>query len=211
MERLSEPSNQVEPTADGARPLLVVTMGLPATGKTSLARELARRLGLVHLSSDVVRKELAGLAPNARRRDDFGTGLYDPSMTRRTYEALRRRAATHLRRGRSVVLDATFGRVEERAAIRRLAARAGARVVFLVCQADEATIGARLAARVRDPDTASDARPELWEALRSAFTDPMEVPGAISVDMTEPLARVTDRVVAILCERHAPSASPSGS
>ena len=42
-------------------PRLVVTMGLPASGKTTLARALAGRLALVHLSSDVVRKHLAGM------------------------------------------------------------------------------------------------------------------------------------------------------
>ena len=49
------------------RPLLVVTMGLPATGKTTLARALAGQLGLVHLSSDVVRKQLAGLRATEHR------------------------------------------------------------------------------------------------------------------------------------------------
>jgi aminoglycoside phosphotransferase family enzyme len=37
-----------------ARPTLVVTLGLPASGKTRLARELAGHLGLVHLSSDIL-------------------------------------------------------------------------------------------------------------------------------------------------------------
>ena len=44
-------------------PLLALVMGLPASGKTTLAQALVGRLGLVHISSDVVRKELAHLAP----------------------------------------------------------------------------------------------------------------------------------------------------
>jgi hypothetical protein len=82
-----------------------------------------------------------------------------------------------LRRGRSVVLDATYGQPAERVALRRLAARYGARPVLLHCQADEATLRARLAAREDDPTTISDARLPLWPALRAAFAppDPREV------------------------------------
>ena len=50
-------------------------MGLPASGKTTLAQALVGRLGLVHISSDVVRKELAHLAPGEPRREAFGEGL----------------------------------------------------------------------------------------------------------------------------------------
>jgi hypothetical protein len=101
---------------------VVVTMGLPASGKTTLAKGLARNLGLVHLSSDVMRKKLAGLNPTERRREAFGQGIYGASLTRRTYAALRYRAAQWLRRGYSVVVDATFGQAAERAAIQRVAA-----------------------------------------------------------------------------------------
>jgi uncharacterized protein len=149
-------------------PALIVTMGLPASGKTSLARALASRLGLVHLSSDLLRKELAGRRPTEHRREAFGAGLYAAAATRRTYATLRRRAAHWLGRGRSVVLDATYGRAAERAAVRRLATRLGARLVVFHCRADDATIRARLRARERDPLAVSDARPDLWPALRAA-------------------------------------------
>jgi uncharacterized protein len=100
------------------RPLLVVSMGLPATGKTTLARALAGQLGLVHLSSDVVRKELAGLRATEHRCEGFERGLYSRASSARTYAALRRRAARYLRRGQSVVLDATYGQPRERRAVR---------------------------------------------------------------------------------------------
>jgi uncharacterized protein len=169
------------------QPTLVMVLGAPATGKTTLAHALASRLGLVHLSSDRVRKELAGHCPTERRREAFGQGLYSAARTRRTYAALRRRAAHWLDRDRSVVLDATFGQAAERAAIRRLAARHGARLLVLHCRADDATIRARLAAREHDPLTVSDARLELWPALRRVYTPPDEIPGVVEIDMTAPL------------------------
>jgi aminoglycoside phosphotransferase family enzyme/predicted kinase len=178
------------------QPTLLLVVGASATGKTSLARALAGRLGLIHLSSDLVRKELAGHRPTDRRRDSFGKGLYSAARTRRTYAALRRRAAHWLDRGRSVVLDATFGQAAERAAIRRLAARRGVRLIVLHCQADDATIRARLAAREHDPLTASDARLELWPALRRAYTPPDEIPGVVAIDMTAPLDAALARALA---------------
>ena len=186
------------PPGEHSKPLLVLAMGLPASGKTSLARALAGRLGLVHLSSDVVRKELAGLRPRDRAGGAFGEGLYDPAMTRRTYAALRRRAARWLRNGHSVVLDATFGSVAERAAARRLAERTGARLVIFVCTADEATTLARLRAREDDPTIESDARLAQWSALRAAFVPPDELPEAVTIDTTASLKDAAEQALAAL-------------
>ncbi|MDQ6673579.1 MAG: AAA family ATPase [Chloroflexota bacterium] len=168
-------------------PTLIVTLGLPASGKSTLAEGLAGRLGLVHVSSDLVRKELAGVHPREHLADGFGEGAYSPSRTRRTYAALRRRAARWLRRGRSVVLDATFGQPQERAAIRRLAARANARLVVLHCTATEDSLRDRLAARSDGTKTgASDARLDLWPALKAAFSEPTELAGVQTLDTSKP-------------------------
>jgi uncharacterized protein len=163
-------------------PRLFVTMGLPASGKSTLAEGLARRLGLVHLSSDRVRKELARLPPTEHHREGFAQGLYSQAMTRRTYAVLHRRAARWLRQGHSVVLDATYGQPRERASVRRLAERAGARLLMFLCRADEALLRRRLVARETASTTASDARLELWPALRAAFAEPTEAPDSVAID-----------------------------
>lgn len=190
-------------TQDATRPLLLVTMGLPATGKTTLAQALAGRLGLVHLSSDVIRKRLVGARPTSHHTEPFGRGLYSRSMTRRTYAVLLRRAARWLRRRQSVVLDATFGQPVDRAAVRQLARRTGARLVVLQCQADESVITRRLAARANDTRSTSDARLELWPALRAAFVEPDEVPDALHVDTSSAVEQVISDLVRII--RIAPS------
>jgi aminoglycoside phosphotransferase family enzyme/predicted kinase len=177
------------------RPILVVTMGLPASGKTTLARGLASRLGLVHLSSDVTRKQLAGVRATFHARDGFGSGIYSRGMSRRTYAVLRRKAARWLRRGQSVVLDATYGQPSERAALRQLARRAGARLYVITCRADEALLQSRLAARLTDSHVTSDARPELWPALRAAFVEPTETPVAFEADATRPPAALVDQIL----------------
>jgi aminoglycoside phosphotransferase family enzyme/predicted kinase len=176
-------------------PFLVVMMGLPASGKTTLARALAGRLGLVHLSSDVQRKRLAGVRPTAHEYVPFGKGLYSRSMTRRTYAALKRNAARWLRREQSVVIDATCGQPADRAMFRQLARRLGARFVIVWCHADETVLQARLTTRPRDPNSTSDARVDLWPALRSAFSQPAESPEVLVVDTTQPLSATLDAVL----------------
>ena len=47
------------------------------SGKSTLAAELSRRSGLPHLSSDHVRKELAGMSPDTRGPPE----LYTPEFT----------------------------------------------------------------------------------------------------------------------------------
>jgi aminoglycoside phosphotransferase family enzyme/predicted kinase len=191
------------------RPLLIVTMGLPASGKTTLAHGLAIRLGLVHLSSDVARKHMVGLRPTMHRSEPFERGMYTRAMTRRTYAVLRRKAARWLRRGHSIVLDATYGQTSERAAVRQLARRSGAQLYFVVCRADEALLKQRLAARTADGYSTSDARLDLWPALRASFVEPTEVPVTIDADPTQSVEELAERILSDVETRPAAQLTPS--
>jgi predicted kinase len=124
-----------------------------------------------------------------------GRGLYSRAMSRRTYGSLRLAAARWLRRGQSVVLDATYGQPAERTAIRKVARRVGARLEMVVCRADDRVLQARLAARTTDSTTTSDARLELWPALKAAFVEPLDVPDAIAVDTAQPVPLVVEQVM----------------
>ncbi len=168
--------------ADRSRqPQLIVVMGLPASGKTTLAAAIAGRLGAVHISSDVVRKTAAGIAPTTPRTAAFGAGLYTAAARHRTYDAMRASAARWLRRGKTVVLDATFGDPAERRRVQRLAGRLGMPLAFLACQAAEPVLVARLRARRAGPSV-SDARLENWPALRDAYQPPREIVDVVAID-----------------------------
>jgi hypothetical protein len=52
----------------------------------------------------------------------------------------------------------------------------------LVCQADKATICRRLVARAGDERTTSDARLDIWPALRAAYSVPIELLDAVTLD-----------------------------
>lgn len=136
------------------RACLVLVGGLPGTGKSTLAVNLAERAGFQVIRSDVVRKELAGLSPESSAAAGPGEGLYTKDWSDRTYAECVRRAEQLLFEGRRVIVDATFIERQRRQPFYDLTLRSGVPLVSLVCQADEATVKARLAARRGD---ASDA------------------------------------------------------
>ncbi len=165
--------------------MLVITCGLPATGKSTVARSLGKREFTV-LSSDVVRKELAGIAPDERRLEGFGGGIYSPEFTERTYGVLLDRAQALLQRGRSVVLDASFNRRPHRRAAERLARQTGAQFACLWFDLPEHAILSLLERRFRGGKGPSDARPEIFARQKRRFQRPTEVlsPRLIEVAQT---------------------------
>ena len=58
-----------------------------------IAGALAGRLGCSVLNSDRIRKELAGVSPGERSAAGYGSGIYAPEWTERTYGELLSRAA----------------------------------------------------------------------------------------------------------------------
>jgi uncharacterized protein len=75
---------------------LTLVGGLPGSGKSTLSGALADRLGVTLLSSDRLRKELAGIPAEQSAATGYGEGLYTPDWTARTYAALLERAAVLL-------------------------------------------------------------------------------------------------------------------
>jgi uncharacterized protein len=142
--------------APGA-PQLIALGGLSGSGKTSLARALAPELGRLPgalvLRSDVVRKQLAGVAPESRLDAD----AYGAVQTATVYGELRRRAELALGAGYAVVLDAVHARPDERAAAADLARRCGAHFAGLWLQAPPDALTARVAARAGDASDATAA------------------------------------------------------
>ena len=83
------------PDTAGASPSLVILCGLPGTGKSHFARELARRAPFVWLNSDRTRKLLVD------------TPIYSRREHRRVFSAMHVLTRGYLRNGYAVVFDAT--------------------------------------------------------------------------------------------------------
>lgn len=146
------------------RPCLVLVGGLPGTGKSTLAKQLAEQAEFTVIRSDVVRKELAGIAAGASATAAPGSGLYTPDWNDRTYAECARRAERLLFEGRRVIVDATFIEEARRRVFLDIAVRNGVPGLLLVCEADAEAVCSRLAARQGD---ASDADFAVYERARA--------------------------------------------
>jgi hypothetical protein len=148
------------------RPVLWVFCGLPASGKSTLARRVAGALFMTTISSDTIRKE--DLDSSEHGVVAFDTGAYQPVMRGRVYAKLLNLAQEDLRRGRSVILDATFSSARWRESAMRLAADQKAGLNFVHCACSDQTIKARL--RQRETMTGnSDARLMHFEDMIKNF------------------------------------------
>lgn len=178
-------------------PLVLAVCGPPASGKSTLATALAEASGLECISSDVVRKELAGISPTARG----GPGAYAPRMTARVYAELARRAAAALAAEGGVIVDATYGARARRDELR--AAVGDAALAWVLCEVPEAVALARATARERAPGHVSDAGPEVAAALSAAFEPLHELPAGVlvTVDATRPAVGAGEAVAAFLDAR----------
>ena len=63
-------------------------MGRIATGKSTVAKQLASELGWPIFSSDEIRKTLAGLALTQRTPSELRANIYSARMTQETYRKL---------------------------------------------------------------------------------------------------------------------------
>lgn len=140
--------------------LLIVT-GLPATGKTTLARLLARRWSAPLLAKDVLKEPLLDVlgAPDARasRRLSDASFAVLFALTRELIAA-----------GVSAVLEGNFRPAEHGVIVRELAR--SAICAQILCRAEESERIRRLRARAADPTRHSGHR-DAEQALRTASGD----------------------------------------
>jgi len=172
--------------------MLVVISGLPGTGKSAVAAEVAREADAVHLSIDTVEDALLG----AGIPRSWTTGVA-------AYEAVRAAAEQNLDLGRIVVVDAVNDSEPARATWRRAAATTGTPLMFvLLTLDDEAEHRRRLEGRSRNLTNLLEPSWDDVSSRRSSFAPWTDV--HLRVSASESLQQIAGE---ILTRLSAPRAS----
>jgi uncharacterized protein len=139
---------------------LCITHGVSGCGKTFLTDQFLQKEGptsTLRLRADVERKRLFNLDSHAHTASGIDAGIYAPEVHPRVYAHLGDLAASLLRAGWSVLVDATFLKRADRDVFRDLAAELGASFVILAPQATPKQLRARILARNAQGTDASEA------------------------------------------------------
>jgi len=152
--------------ASSAQPRLFAIGGLSGSGKSHLALLACGIERAIVIRSDATRKRIA--------KDHGRIDLYGPEMNIRTYEAMFKAAKTTLAAGLSVILDATFLRLEDRKRIRQLAEseNIASRTIWL--DVDESSLRKHIKRRMRTGKDASDADLHVLDMQLAHYQRPQE-------------------------------------
>jgi uncharacterized protein len=138
-------------------PALIITHGLPGSGKSTFAQAALERLQAIRIRSDVERKRLFGMNPLDDSSSRVGEGIYSSDATRRTYIRLHELARDLLDAGFTVIVDAAFLKQGEREQFHALALSLSVPFVVVSMKAGPATLSARIVRRRNEANNASEA------------------------------------------------------
>ncbi|MBI2850653.1 MAG: ATP-binding protein [Chloroflexi bacterium] len=154
VERLAESLGQLPEAA--ARPVFIVISGLPGTGKSYFSSKLAERLPLVILESDALRKVL------------FPAPDYSPEESQRLFQAVHLLIEKLLKKGISLILDATNLTEQHREYLYNIADRLRVKLILVRVEAPPGLVRRRLNSRFRDSWAKSDADWAIYRQMKTS-------------------------------------------
>ena len=188
------------------RPTVWVVCGLSASGKSTLSAALAKILAVGIYRSDVVRKQLFDLPPRKSQVVPFEEGIYSSQATSLTYGKLLMLVQQELEHGRSVIVDAGYGKERHREEMIRLARDADANILFVECAAPVELLKKRLQARSKTGGV-SDARRQHLKLLMAGFesmdgmSSDFHLRVSTATGLDESLGQVLGHDYALLCRQ----------
>ena len=132
--------------------MVVIIFGLPGSGKSYFAEQLAARLNTQYLNTDRIRNEM------------YPRKKYSGRKKRSVYQEMLRQATEHLKNGKAVVIDGTFYKNQIRNEFKKI----DIPVYWIEVTAEESTIRKRLA----KPRPYSDADFEIYKMIERQW-EPM--------------------------------------
>jgi predicted kinase len=165
------------------KPTFIAVSGLPGTGKTYFCTKLVERLPFVILESDALRKVL------------FSPPSYSPSESSRLFQALHRLIEGLLKKGISLILDATNLSERYRERLYSIADRLEAKLVLVRVEAPPEVVYERLRGRQKgdNPGSKSDADWQVYQRMQSSVQRINR--NHYAVDTSRDITPVLDKVV----------------
>ena len=139
------------------RPILIAMHGLSGSGKSTVAEDLASRLGAIQIRSDIERKRLFNLEATAKSDSSINTGIYGKDASQQTYDKLVNIAENLLSSGFNVIVDAACLKSSQRALFSQLAERLRIPGFLISCKATEQDLRQRITKRLKAGSDASEA------------------------------------------------------
>jgi len=169
-----------EPTAS---PALIVVSGLPGSGKSYFSRRLAERLPLPIIESDAMRQILS---PKPS---------YSPGESERLFRACHALMDELLRKGISVIFDATNLIENHREQLYRIADSAEAKLIIVRLEAPPELVRQRLERRQTEPDP-NDKSEADWKVYQKMTATAEKIRrNHFAVDTSRDIAPAIEKIV----------------
>ena len=154
VKRLTDSLGQLpEPVTE---PAFVAVCGLPGTGKSYFCNRLAQKLPFIVLESDALRKAL------------FSPPNYSSKESSRLFQAVHRLIERLLKKGISLVLDATNLSERHREYLYSIADRLDVKLVLVRVEAPPQVVRERFESRLGASGSKSDADCAVYQRMKSS-------------------------------------------
>ena len=153
------------------KPVVIMTSGFSATGKSYIARKFKKFININFLSTDVIRKELFKIPHDKKLHQNFGEGIYSPKNVKKIYDEMFARSIKLVSEGKNCFLDAVFIKRDLRKQGMNAALEANAEFVILNTFADDENIKYWIKKKVASTNDPSDATWEIYLKQKKNWED----------------------------------------